>query len=144
MFTIKEYQVQSKNLINSFNNIYGINKSLLKILIKSIGLKIETKTITLSNYHIQKIKNFFENPKSKYYIINIYLNKKTFIKELIQLKNYRGIRHKLHLPVRGQRTHSNSKTIKKLAHVKQFKNKFIKKKLNNAKKTIIKKIKKKN
>jgi small subunit ribosomal protein S13 len=34
--------------------------------------------------------------------------------ELIALANYRGIRHRLGLPVRGQRTHTNARTARKL------------------------------
>lgn len=33
--------------------------------------------------------------------------------ELIALANYKGIRHRLRLPVRGQRTHTNARTARK-------------------------------
>lgn len=36
---------------------------------------------------------------------------------LISLKTYRGVRHLLSYPVRGQRTHTNAKTRKKLRSV---------------------------
>jgi small subunit ribosomal protein S13 len=32
----------------------------------------------------------------------------------VKLKNYKGIRHNLGYPVRGQRTHTNAKTRKKI------------------------------
>jgi len=34
------------------------------------------------------------------------------IKRLIEIKAYRGIRHRRNLPVRGQRTHTNARTRK--------------------------------
>ncbi|RMG60914.1 MAG: 30S ribosomal protein S13, partial [Calditrichaeota bacterium] len=34
------------------------------------------------------------------------------IKRLIDINCYRGIRHKMGLPVRGQRTHTNARTRK--------------------------------
>lgn len=37
------------------------------------------------------------------------------IKKLREIRCYRGIRHNLRLPVRGQRTHTNGKTQKRLA-----------------------------
>lgn len=37
------------------------------------------------------------------------------IKKLKEIRCYRGIRHYLKLPVRGQRTHTNGKTQKRLA-----------------------------
>jgi small subunit ribosomal protein S13 len=33
--------------------------------------------------------------------------------ELIALASYKGIRHRLRLPVRGQRTHTNARTVRK-------------------------------
>lgn len=41
------------------------------------------------------------------------------IKKLREIRCYRGIRHNLKLPVRGQRTHTNGKTQKRLA-VRRF------------------------
>ncbi len=35
------------------------------------------------------------------------------IQFLKEIRSYRGIRHKIRLPVRGQRTHTNAKTTKK-------------------------------
>ena len=34
------------------------------------------------------------------------------IKRLMDLKSYRGLRHRAGLPVRGQRTHTNARTRK--------------------------------
>ncbi|MFA6451252.1 MAG: 30S ribosomal protein S13 [bacterium] len=34
------------------------------------------------------------------------------IKRLIEIGSYRGLRHRLNLPVRGQRTHTNARTKK--------------------------------
>jgi len=43
--------------------------------------------------------------KEKKFHLNIYFLKK--------IKSYKGIRHVLNLPVRGQRTHTNAKNSKK-------------------------------
>ena len=37
-----------------------------------------------------------------------------FLVTLSEIGCYRGMRHKLRLPVRGQRTHTNGHTVKKL------------------------------
>ncbi len=34
------------------------------------------------------------------------------IKRLIEIGSYRGLRHRLNLPVRGQRTHTNARSKK--------------------------------
>lgn len=44
---------------------------------------------------------------------NLKESKKEFISFLIKLNSYKGIRHKLKYPARGQRTHTNAKTKKK-------------------------------
>ena len=36
------------------------------------------------------------------------------IKRLIEIGSYRGLRHKKQLPTRGQRTHTNAKTQKRI------------------------------
>ena len=44
---------------------------------------------------------------------NLKESKKEFLSFLIKLNSYKGIRHKLKYPARGQRTHTNAKTKKK-------------------------------
>jgi small subunit ribosomal protein S13 len=65
----------------------------------------------ISNEEMSRIRRVIE---SLYYIEGnlkkrIVLN----IKELIEIKCYRGMRHLTKLPVRGQRTHTNARTRRK-------------------------------
>ena len=39
------------------------------------------------------------------------------VRSLIKIRSYRGSRHKNRLPVRGQRTHTNARTQKKMVRV---------------------------
>jgi small subunit ribosomal protein S13 len=41
------------------------------------------------------------------------------IDELVSIKSYRGLRHRQGLPVRGQRTHTNGRTAKKLRKIRK-------------------------
>jgi len=43
---------------------------------------------------------------------------KDAIQKKILMKTYQGYRHKIGLPVHGQRTHTNSKTVKKTLNIK--------------------------
>ena len=47
----------------------------------------------------------------------VFKNNKTFLKEniyfLTKIRTFKGLRHKLGYPVRGQRTHTNAKTNKR-------------------------------
>ena len=86
---------------NYLNNILqkklGINNRIIPKFLK-------TNYISQSNLLFEK---FYAGKELKKKIQND-------IAFLIKIKCYKGIRHKLHYPVRGQRTHTNAKTRKKL------------------------------
>jgi small subunit ribosomal protein S13 len=93
--------IDSKKLISTIKNSYGINFARAKKICATYGFSyIAPKGL----YEKLPFTYFFnlENNKSS---ANILKYKK--------IKNYRGIRHILKLPVRGQRTHTNANTIKK-------------------------------
>ncbi|XAO72553.1 MAG: 30S ribosomal protein S13 [Candidatus Vidania fulgoroideorum] len=104
------YQLRKNKYINfELTKIYGIgiktaNKICKKINImnKKVYLLKENEIIKI-NKNIKKIK--IGNDLKKQIKENI--------KNLINIKCYRGIRHNKKLPVRGQRTRTNSKTSRK-------------------------------
>ena len=86
---------------------YGTNFSRQKKLMLLSGL-----SVTLA----QKVDSkFFADNTAYYKSIEQYklLNN---IEAYKKLKNYRGIRHILRLPVRGQRTHTNSHTARRIVY----------------------------
>ena len=79
---------------------------------KNIGINPSIRIDSLNNIQIKKLKQYID----KSLIIEKNL-KKIIIKnkqDLIDIKNIRGLRNLKGLPVRGQRTHTNAKTQKKL------------------------------
>lgn len=118
-FSINKQIVLSKNIINSFSKIYGINKATLRLLINFVGVKETTPINSLTALHIQKIKFFFENHESLYVLKDKLRDTFMNVKRLMIIKSYRGFRHQKHLPVRGQRTHTNSKTCKRCFIIKE-------------------------
>lgn len=111
--TIQKKPLKLKKFINSFSLIYGVNQKRLKPLIKLMGIQPQTHINDLTENQLQQIKFFFEHTDSKYQLKDYYREKYLAIKNLITMKCYKGIRHQKHLPVNGQRTHSNSKTCKR-------------------------------
>jgi small subunit ribosomal protein S13 len=88
--------------------IYGIGKCSSKNVCKKANINENTKVFELSDSEIKSIR---ESIDSLYTVegdlrIQVSLN----IKNLIDIKSYRGIRHIRKLPVRGQRTHTNART----------------------------------
>jgi small subunit ribosomal protein S13 len=95
-FISKNYGV-GKITCNFFSNLMGINR------------RIEPKSLKK-----KQISLFFNgiNTITRYSALkeNIRIN----ILFLIENKTYKGIRHKSGQPVRGQRTHTNAKTKRKI------------------------------
>jgi small subunit ribosomal protein S13 len=75
-------------------------------------INAEKKIQDLDDKEIGNIRSIIE----KYYQVEGDLRKfeSLNIKRLIEIGSYRGKRHRLNLPVRGQRTRTNAKTRKSM------------------------------
>lgn len=88
--------------------VYGIGLTLSKKILKSTGVDPNKRTKDLTEDELNKIRDFIEkNFKVEGQLRqHITLN----VKRLKEIGAYRGIRHIRGLPVRGQRTKTNSRT----------------------------------
>ena len=105
-----------KSIYLSLRNIYGLGKSKINFLCKTIGLSPNIKTEKLSP---EKLKKLIKIVNSLNITITSELKKQLSLnlKTLISIKCYRGLRKLKGLPVRGQRTHTNAKNSRKLKHL---------------------------
>lgn len=89
--------------------LYGIGISKARKILDQVGIAHSTKAKDLTEDDENKIRTIVEG-------ITIEGNLKREIsgniKRLKDIKSYRGIRHIKRLPVRGQRTKTNSRTIR--------------------------------
>ncbi len=100
----------NKKVPYSLAYIYGIGvKSGFKIC-KEAGVDPEKRVKDLTENEIAKIRKIIETS----YKVEGDLRKEVAmnIKRLMEIGCYRGIRHRLGLPVRGQRTRTNARTRK--------------------------------
>jgi small subunit ribosomal protein S13 len=101
-----------KSLCISLTRIFGISFFTSNIICKKFGFNQNSLLKNVNFTIIKEIRKFilFE------YTIQDILKKKVqaSILNLISIKSVKGLRHKLKLPVRGQRTRSNHKTRQKL------------------------------
>jgi small subunit ribosomal protein S13 len=101
---------KEKRVVVSLAYLYGIGPTLAKkILVKAkIDENIRTKNLTPEQE--DKIRLIVE----KEYKTEGDLRREVManIKRLKDIKSYRGLRHMKHLPVRGQRTKTNSRTVR--------------------------------
>ena len=99
-----------KRLEVALTYIYGIGKSKSSKIIKEAGLDANKRVKSLNEEDTSKLRMVIE----KGYVIEGELRGQIAIniKRLMDIKSYRGLRHKRGLPVRGQRTKTNSRTRK--------------------------------
>ena len=90
--------------------IFGIGRSSARKILEECGIDFDTKVSEWNDDQIAKIRSLIS---SEYKIegelrSSVQMN----IKRLMDIGCYRGIRHRLGLPVRGQSTKNNARTRK--------------------------------
>ncbi len=90
--------------------IFGIGRSTALAIIAKTGVAPETRVKDLAEADTNKLRDAVE----KEYKVEGDLRREvlTNIKRLKEIGCYRGLRHIKSLPVRGQRTKTNSRTIR--------------------------------
>jgi len=90
--------------------IYGIGRTLATKIVTSCGINPDTRVKDLVDEEISKIRETLDNDFKVEGDLRreIALN----IKRLTEIGCYRGRRHRMGLPVRGQRTKTNARTRK--------------------------------
>lgn len=101
---------EQKQIVIALTYIYGIGRSLSAKILEQVDIKPETKASALSAAEIGRLKDFIE----KTYKIEGELRRQNLvnIKRLKDISCWRGLRHIKGLPVRGQQTRTNNRTIR--------------------------------
>lgn len=98
-----------KRMEIALTSLYGIGRSRAQKILDEVGIDyaVQAKDLTLDQENI--IRKVVEAIK-----IEADLKREVAgnIKRLKDIKAYRGIRHMRRLPVRGQRTKTNSRTVR--------------------------------
>ena len=99
-----------KKLEVALTYIYGLGPSRSKEILRQTGIDPDQKVEKLTEADIAKIREFIDAN----YKVEGDLRREVAmnIKRLQDLGTYRGTRHRKALPVRGQRTKTNSRTRK--------------------------------
>ena len=90
--------------------LYGIGRSTSRKVLSDLGIDFDTRTKDLSEKDVNRLREKIE----KSYRIEGELRHqvKMNIKRLKEIGSYRGSRHQKSLPVRGQRTKTNTRTVR--------------------------------
>ena len=97
-----------KRIEASLQYVYGVGATIAKRALKETGVNPDIRTKDLSEADLNKLRDFLDkNVKTEGNLRQeVLLN----IKRLKEIGSYRGMRHSRSLPVRGQRTKTNSRT----------------------------------
>lgn len=99
----------NKHLSISLTEVYGVGYTRAKKVLDATGIAHTTKAKDLSADQEQAIRVAVEA-----FVIegDLRREKASNIKRLKDIKAYRGVRHMKGLPTRGQRTKTNSRTVR--------------------------------
>ena len=100
----------SKQIGISLAYIYGIGPSLSKKILKDAKIEVTRKTSELKTEELNTLKDIVVE---KYHIEGELRREIMMsIRRLHDIGSWRGSRHAKHLTVRGQRTRTNSRTVR--------------------------------
>ena len=113
-----------KDTLSGLTRIKGVSWSMSNALCTSLGIDKKRKMLSLNEQEIEKITNFLKKPSTPMFLFNrrrdrekgesthlittdLELQKDFDIRRHKKIRTYKGLRHALGLPVRGQRTRSH-------------------------------------
>ncbi|MEX2325087.1 MAG: 30S ribosomal protein S13 [Nitriliruptoraceae bacterium] len=101
---------REKRVVIALTYIYGVGRTRAEKTLAAAGVDPDTRVRDLSDADVQKLRQHIENE----YRIEGDLRREVAnnIKRKIEIGSYQGVRHRLGLPVRGQRTHTNARSRK--------------------------------
>ncbi len=119
-----------KKVLVGLTKIKGISWAISNAICRKLNIDVDKQIQDLSKEDIEKITEFMSNPEILSFLMNrqkdldsgedlhfhgsdLNLRKEFDIKRQRKIKSYKGIRHGLGLPVRGQRTKANFRKNKR-------------------------------
>lgn len=90
--------------------IFGIGRTRSREILDKVGIDYDTKVADWTDDQVVQIRKILEAEYKLEGALRAEIT--TNIKRLMDIGSYRGLRHRKGLPVRGQRTKTNSRTRK--------------------------------
>ena len=99
-----------KRLVISLTYIFGVGPARSIEVIRKLGLDPDMRAEKLTEEEIGRLNSLLQSE----YVVegDLRRQRQNDIKRLISIGCYRGLRHRVGLPVRGQRTRVNARTRK--------------------------------
>lgn len=101
---------KAKRSVIGLTYIYGIGKTTAISILEKAGISEDKKINDLTEDEVTAIRQIITN---EFKVEGVARSEQQLaIKRLMDIGSYRGLRHRKSLPVRGQRTRTNSRTRK--------------------------------
>ncbi|MBE6098985.1 MAG: 30S ribosomal protein S13 [Anaerovibrio sp.] len=101
---------RDKRIEIALTYIYGIGLTTAQNLLKETGVNPDTRTVDLTEDEVIKLRDAID--KNVVVEGDLRREQSLNIKRLVEIGCYRGRRHRMGLPVRGQNTKNNARTRK--------------------------------
>ncbi|WP_280336149.1 30S ribosomal protein S13 [Nocardia wallacei] len=102
---------RDKRMEVALTYIFGIGRTRAKEILDQTGVSPDLRTKDLTDDDLSKLRDYIE--ASDYKVEgDLRREVQADIRRKIEIGCYQGIRHRRHLPVRGQRTKTNARTRK--------------------------------
>lgn len=100
----------NKHIEIALTYIYGVGRPLSRRILTSVQIPFDKKAVSLTPQELNLLKDFIE----KNYKTEGDLRRQVMmnVKRLKDIGAWRGLRHAKKLPVRGQRTKTNTRTVR--------------------------------
>ncbi len=101
---------RDKQVLHSLTYIYGIGISHSRNILEQANVDPEARVRNLTDSEVTRLREIID----RNYVVEGDLRREVAmnIKRLTEIGCYRGLRHRRHLPVHGQRTKTNARTRK--------------------------------
>ena len=100
---------RDKRVEISLTYIFGIGRPTSRKILAAVGISPDARVRNLTEDDMQKLREEVAKITTEGDLRRQVLGN---IKRLQDIGCYRGLRHRRHLPARGQRTRTNSRTVK--------------------------------
>ena len=114
-FSFKIRDTEKDNLCGVYRDLYGLGRGTAKKFCYRMGSNKNLRfKLPLRELSKRDFKPIIDTLSENFNMYEADLKRYRFtqIKKLISMKAYKGTRHYYHLPVRGQRTHTNASSYK--------------------------------
>lgn len=101
---------KEKRIVIALTYVYGVGPTMAKKILAQAKISEDVRTKTLTPEQEDKLRLIIE--KEHKTEGDLRRDVMANVKRLKDIKAYRGVRHMKHLPVRGQRTKTNSRTVR--------------------------------